>query len=110
MISRQPDHPIDPLFLERWSPRAFDGSVMPQDDLLTVFEAARWAPSAFNTQPWRWRITGDSLELYADPDRQLASIDPEVAAAKLDLNAVYTNEFVKKANAKLAKGSAGATG
>ena len=42
--------------------------------------------------------------------RALASIDPEVAAAKLDLNAVYTNEFVKKANAKLAKGSAGATG
>ena len=53
MTSRQPDHPIDPLFLERWSPRAFDGSAMPQDDVLTIFEAARWAPSAFNTQPWR---------------------------------------------------------
>jgi NitT/TauT family transport system substrate-binding protein len=32
--------------------------------------------------------------------RALASIDPEVAAAKLDLKAVYTNEFVRKANAK----------
>jgi nitroreductase len=53
MTSRQPDFPIDPLFLERWSPRAFDGSILPQEDLLTIFEAARWAPSAFNTQPWR---------------------------------------------------------
>ena len=35
--------------------------------------------------------------------RALASIDPEIAAAKMDLSAVYTNEFVKKANAKFAK-------
>lgn len=51
---RQADHPIDPLFLERWSPRAFDQSEMPEADLLTMFEAARWAPSAFNSQPWRF--------------------------------------------------------
>ena len=36
--------------------------------------------------------------------RALASIDPELAKAKLDLNAVYTNDFVKKANAKYPKG------
>ena len=54
MTSRQPDHPIDPLFLERWSPRAFDGSDIPDADLMTLFEAARWAPSAFNSQPWRF--------------------------------------------------------
>ena len=53
MSTRQPDHPVEPLFTDRWSPRAFDGSVMPDADLLTVFEAARWAPSAFNVQPWR---------------------------------------------------------
>ena len=51
---RQAEHPIDPLFLERWSPRAFDGSEIPDEDLLTIFEAARWAPSAFNSQPWRF--------------------------------------------------------
>lgn len=51
---RQADHPIDPLFLERWSPRAFDGSEVPDADLLTMFEAARWAPSAFNSQPWHF--------------------------------------------------------
>lgn len=45
---------VDPLFLERWSPRAFDSSPVPQADLDTIFDAARWAPSAFNYQPWRF--------------------------------------------------------
>ena len=48
------EHPVDPIFLERWSPRAFDGSEMPEADLLTMIEAARWAPSAYNAQPWRF--------------------------------------------------------
>ncbi|MEA2998651.1 MAG: hypothetical protein QOH04_2630 [Sphingomonadales bacterium] len=52
MADRQPDHPVAPLFLERWSPRAFDGSEMPDGHLMSLFEAARWAPSAFNSQPW----------------------------------------------------------
>src|ERR687885_686007 len=54
MTSREPRHAIDPLFLARWSPRAFDGSPMPQADLMSLFEAAHWAPSAFNSQPWRF--------------------------------------------------------
>jgi nitroreductase len=45
---------VSGLFLERWSPRAFDGSKMPQDDLESMLDAARWAPSAFNYQPWRF--------------------------------------------------------
>jgi nitroreductase len=51
---RKAHHPVAPIFLDRWSPRAFDASVMPDADLLTIFEAARWAPSAFNAQPWRF--------------------------------------------------------
>jgi nitroreductase len=54
MTDRRADHPIDPLFLERWSPRAFDGSQVPDADLASMFEAARWAPSAFNSQPWHF--------------------------------------------------------
>lgn len=54
MTARAADHDIDPLFLERWSPRAFDGSDIPDTDLMAMFEAARWAPSAFNSQPWRF--------------------------------------------------------
>jgi nitroreductase len=51
--ARQPDRPVDPIFIRRWSPRAFDRSVIPDSDLMTILEAARWAPSAFNYQPWR---------------------------------------------------------
>lgn len=53
-MARNSDHPIDEVFLKRWSPRAFDGSEMPEADLKTILEAARWAPSAFNVQPWRF--------------------------------------------------------
>lgn len=51
---RQPDHAIDPLFLERWSPRAFTGEAVPEPELMRMFEAARWAPSSYNSQPWRF--------------------------------------------------------
>lgn len=51
---RSADHPIDPIFLDRWSPRAFTGEAMTQETLLSLFEAARWAPSAANGQPWRF--------------------------------------------------------
>ncbi len=52
--SRQSEYPVDPLFLDRWSPRAFDGKPMPKDHLLTILDAAHWAPSASNQQPWRF--------------------------------------------------------
>lgn len=51
---RTADHPIDKIFLERWSPRAFTGEAMDEATLLTIFEAARWAPSSYNSQPWRF--------------------------------------------------------
>lgn len=51
---RQPDHPIHPLFTDRWSPRAFTGESIPEPGLLSLLEAARWAPSAYNAQPWRF--------------------------------------------------------
>jgi nitroreductase len=50
---RTADYPIDNLFLDRWSPRAMSGESIPQQDLMTLFEAARWAPSSYNNQPWR---------------------------------------------------------
>jgi nitroreductase len=51
---RTADHDVQPQFLDRWSPRAFTGEAMPDETLLTIFEAARWAPSCFNAQPWRF--------------------------------------------------------
>ena len=52
--NRVADHPIDRLFLDRYSPRAMTGAEMPVEDLMTLFEAARWAPSSGNGQPWRF--------------------------------------------------------
>jgi len=52
--ARVADHPIDAQFLERWSPRSFTGEAIPEAELLTLFEAARWAPSSYNSQPWRY--------------------------------------------------------
>lgn len=52
--SRTSAHPVDPQFLGRWSPRAYAEAPIDEAELLTMFEAARWAPSCFNTQPWRF--------------------------------------------------------
>jgi len=51
---RTPDRPIEPIFVRRWSPRAMSGAPIDADDLATVFEAARWAPSTYNEQEWRF--------------------------------------------------------
>ena len=58
---RRPDHPVDALFVERWSPRAFGPEAMSAQAVLTILEAARWAPSASNRQPWRfvWALRGE---------------------------------------------------
>lgn len=50
---RQAGHPVDKLFVDRWSPRAMSGEPIPETDLMVLFEAARWAPSSYNNQPWR---------------------------------------------------------
>ncbi|WP_010676842.1 nitroreductase family protein [Bacillus timonensis] len=64
--NRKADYPIDPLFINRWSPRAFLEKEVPEEVLLSVFEAARWAPSGFNNQPWRFILarTKENLELF----------------------------------------------
>jgi nitroreductase len=50
---RRADHPIETLLLDRWSPRAMSGENISEDELMRLFEAARWAPSSFNAQQWR---------------------------------------------------------
>jgi len=62
-MARTADYPIDPMFTERWSPRAMSGEPVSDAELSKLFEAARWAPSAGNTQPWRF--------IYAKRDTSL---------------------------------------
>ncbi len=54
LAHRTADHPIHDLFLKRWSPRAMTGAPLTDVELNTLFEAARWAPSTYNEQEWRY--------------------------------------------------------
>ena len=56
-MSGIPDQPIDPHLTNRWSRRSFTGDAVPDTVLRTAFEAARWAPSGMNAQPWRFLVT-----------------------------------------------------
>lgn len=53
---RHPDFDILPLLANRWSPRSMTGELLRDDELLPLFEAARWAPSSFNAQLWRFIV------------------------------------------------------
>ncbi|MEM7405826.1 MAG: nitroreductase family protein [Pseudomonadota bacterium] len=59
---RSTEYDVDGIFPERWSPRAMNGESLNEATLNHLFEAARWAPSAFNAQPWRF--------VYATRDSQ----------------------------------------
>ncbi len=56
-LNRESTYPILPLILSRVSYRAFSEERLSEEELLTLFEAARWAPSSYNGQPWRFAYT-----------------------------------------------------
>jgi len=62
----EPDHPTHPLIPQRWSPYGFADREVADDDLAALFEAARWAASSYNEQPWRYlvarRSEGEAFE------------------------------------------------
>lgn len=60
------DHPVHELIARRWSPYAFADRPVPADDLRSLFEAARWAPSSYNEQPWGYLVaTRDQPDEFA---------------------------------------------
>lgn len=61
IIPRVADFPVDDMFTARWSPRAFGAAPITETELLSLLEAARWAPSSQNLQPWRfvYALQGD---------------------------------------------------
>jgi nitroreductase len=63
---REPQAHVDPIFLDRWSPRALSPDPVPEKQLFTLIEAARWAPSCYNEQPWLFLYadSGEDLELF----------------------------------------------
>lgn len=57
MKKRTSKYPILKLFLDRWSPRSYKPKKVSDKHLFSLFEAARWAPSSYNNQPWRFIYT-----------------------------------------------------
>ncbi len=55
--TRRADHNINSIFVNRWSPRSMTGEEIEDAVLMSLFEAARWAPSSYNNQPWRFIYT-----------------------------------------------------
>jgi nitroreductase len=80
---RYSEYKINPLILNRWSPRAMPcDEELSNEELMPIFEAARWAPSSFNIQPWRFIYAKRNtvraedwnrfLNLLAEPNKDLA--------------------------------------
>jgi nitroreductase len=68
-----------PIFLERWSPRAFDNRDVSPADLAKVFEAARWAASSSNAQPWRFLVGTRESETHKKIHEALVDFNKEWA-------------------------------
>ena len=62
---RVPSAQVDPLFVNRWSPRSFAAEPLSDAEVASLFEGARWSPSSFNGQPWLFLYETDG------PDRPL---------------------------------------
>ena len=87
---------LHPIILERWSTRAFDASYeISEQELVTILEAARWAASANNMQPWRFAVATRGDELFAKFSESLAGFNKSWAPNASALIAVMfekTNE------------------
>ena len=87
-------HPIHELIANRWSPYAFDSRPVSKADARSLFEAARWAASSYNEQPWRYLVaTQDEPEEFAkllsclvEPNQVWAKAAPLLAVSVASLN------------------------
>lgn len=109
LLPRSTEHRIDPDMLARWSPRAFTDESIPEADLLTILEAGRWAPSAFNAQPWHfiyarrdtdhWQSLLGLLAPFNQSWAQHAAALVFVASRTTRFNAAGTEESPNKTHA-----------
>jgi nitroreductase len=108
------DFPVHQLIRDRWSPRAFADKAIPQDVLRSLFEAARWAPSSNNEQPWAYMVaTKDDKENFDKMLGVLVEFNAGWAksAAALAIAVVelaFSNNSVPNRNAQYDTGAASA--
>ncbi len=95
MIKRTPQADIEGMFVERWSPRAFNGVRLKDCQVDILLEAAKWAPSCYNEQPWQFACanTDEDIELFS---QGLVDINRQWAPnAGLLLYLVYRKDFAE---------------
>jgi nitroreductase len=108
------DFPVHELIRERWSPRAFADKPVPRDVLRSIFEAARWAPSSNNEQPWAYIVaTRDEkvnfdkmLSVLVEFNANWAKTAPVLALAVAQL--AFAKNNVPNRNAQYDTGAASA--
>ena len=96
----KPDHPIHELLASRWSPYGFADRPVSDDDLRSLFEAARWAPSSYNEQPWSYIVATKAspeeferlLSCLVEGNRAWAKAVPVLAIGCTSLNFVHNGK------------------
>lgn len=94
------DHPVHELIAGRWSPYSFDNRQVEAEDLRSLFEAVRWAPSSYNEQPWRYIIATKEepeefermLSCLLEANQVWAGQAPVLALGIAKLNFDYKNK------------------
>lgn len=90
---------VEDVFLRRWSPRAFADKDVSTDDLKKVFEAARWAPSSYNEQPWRFFVGRRGDATYRKIFDSLVEFNQGWAkSAPVLILSVASNKFLQNGN------------
>jgi nitroreductase len=95
-----PAHPVQELITQRWSPYAFSDRPVSEDDLRSLFEAARWAASSYNEQPWRYIVATKAtpteferlLSCLVEGNQAWAKAAPVLALGCTSLNFVLDNK------------------
>ena len=89
---------VHKLISDRWSPRAFDSVAVDYDKIHLLFEAAKWAPSSRNAQPWRFIFATKEmsdykvfLDLMTETNRVWASTAPLLVMPLAQIISTYKN-------------------
>src|SRR3712207_7009352 len=93
------DHPVSEIIAKRWSARAFSTKPVEFSKLLSILEAARWAPSSRNEQPWRYIVfTSDNPEMLKKAQSVLKEINDYAKRAPILICALTKKTYSENGN------------
>ncbi len=92
-------HPVSEIIAKRWSARAFSTRPVEFSKLLSILEAARWAPSSRNEQPWRYIVfTSDNPEMLKKAQSVLKEINDYAKRAPILICAIAKKTYSENGN------------